>query len=64
MSIPLEFDRDQIEFVKETLEATIALLDNVHCYDTEEIQNCRASVLVLAGYSIKDAIEEANENQA
>lgn len=55
----LHLDEEQLDFVSTVIENTRDLLDNVHCYDTEEFRDLKIAALVLNGFSVEEARVEA-----
>lgn len=46
--------KHNLEFVKSSIQSAIYLLDDVHCYETDEIENLRHSLTVLDGADVED----------
>ena len=49
----LNLTEDQIAYLQSTLRETRTLLDNVHCYDTEEFQQLGVALHILDGHSVE-----------
>ncbi|EQA7786831.1 hypothetical protein ACX818_001425 [Acinetobacter baumannii] len=46
---------DQLEYLYNTIENTRSLLDNVHCYDTEENDALGVCLNILNGQTVEEA---------
>lgn len=53
MSITLT--EEQTEFLHNTIEAARSLLDNVHCYETEEFDQLGIALHVVNGHDLEAA---------
>lgn len=61
MSNQLTFSPEQIDYVQTVLANARSLLDNVHCYDTQEHHDCAIAIDILSGMTIEEA--EANNSE-
>jgi hypothetical protein len=52
---------EEAEYVSDTLSNARSLLDNVHCYDTDEFRQLSICMSIMRGHSLEDAIKEYND---
>ena len=52
---------EEAEYISETLSNTQSLLDNVHCYDTDEFRQLSICMSIMRGNSLEDAIKEYDD---
>lgn len=43
------------DFLVNVVDAARSLLDNVHCYETDEFNDLKIAEHILCGYSLKEA---------
>lgn len=63
MSNQVTFTQDQIDFVSNVLSNCRSLFDAVHCYDTEEYNDCAVAIDILSGFTIEEAIENRSSEE-
>lgn len=52
---------EEAEYISDTLSSTHSLLDNVHCYDTDEFRQLSICMSIMRGNSLEDAIKEYDD---
>ncbi|ADG59930.1 hypothetical protein Acj9p030 [Acinetobacter phage Acj9] len=61
MSITL--NQDQVDFIGNILLDARSLLDNVHCYETEEYERLGIAINVLSGQSVEEATANCSNEE-
>lgn len=51
----LVLNKEQVEFLREYVQDVKELLDNVHCYETEEFRKAAVAQAILNGASLEQA---------
>lgn len=54
---------EEQEYLEESIQNAISLLDNVHCYDTDEIRQLRICSSLMRGFSLEDALQEEGSDE-
>lgn len=58
----LHLNDEAESFIYSAIESARSLLDNVHCYETEEFEDLTIALRLMEGYGLEEAREDSEES--